>query len=57
MLFFVFLTVFDEYLWYLDGNIISNHKSVVRMRSLERGMVIDELGLGKVWVNVGRVYT
>lgn len=57
MLFFVFLTVFDEYLWYLDGNIINNHKSVVRMRSLERGMVIDELGLGKVWVNVGRVYT
>ena len=30
---FVFLTVFDEYLWYLDGNIINNHKSVVRMRS------------------------
>ena len=43
---FVFLTVFDEYLWYLNANIINNHKSVVRMRSLERGIVFSDLGLG-----------
>ena len=39
------------------GNIINNHKSVVRMRSLDRGIVFSDLGLGWVWVNVGRVYT
>ena len=43
---FVFLTVFDEYLWYLDANIINNHKSVVRMRSLDGGIVFSDLGLG-----------
>ena len=43
---FVFLTVFDEYLWYLDANIINNHKLVVRMRSLDRGIVFSDLGLG-----------
>ena len=42
---FVFLTVFDEYLWYLNANIINNHKSVVRMRSLDRGIVFSDLGL------------
>ena len=39
------------------GNIINNHKMVVRMRSLDRGIVFSDLGLGWVWVNVGRVYT
>ena len=52
MSFFCVFTVFGEYLWYLDPNIININKSVVRMRSLERGMVLYGLGLGKLWAGI-----